>query len=175
MYTHNQSVTHFNDILSKGVVVVGIDDIYTDNNGHEVFAYIYDGVICERVKYMSGYTPYTTIFVDASHEQIIDAGFAYAHNNKNMSLSNMRNLFESVVILKGSKKARNNVPLNVLGWDESYYSNYHRRTVPARVFVYDKETDERVWVSYNCVNRIVRTEFPVWYERAVKLQKSMLE
>lgn len=163
MYTHNNAVSHFNDNLADGVVVVALDEIYTDNNGPETYAYIFDGVTCERVKYLSGYTQhYTSIDINASDEQIRQAGIAYAHNNPKQSLSDMRNLYNSIVILKRSRKARNGVPLNVVNWHESYYDNRFKRHVPAEVLVHDNETGERVWVSYNCVKEIVRTDYPSW-------------
>lgn len=163
MYTYNNAVSHFNDNLAEGVVVVALDETYTDNNGPETYAFIFDGTVCERVKYLSGYTQhYTSIDINASEEQIKQAGIAYAHNNHKMSLSDMRNLYNSVVILKRSRKARNGVPLNVVNWTEAGYDNRYNRPVPAKVLVEDVETGERIWVSHSCVDKIVRTDYPVW-------------
>lgn len=163
MYTHNQAVSHFNDNLAQGVVVVAVVETYTDNNGPEDYAVIFDGTNCERVKYLSGYTQhYTSIDINASEQQVIDAGIAYAHNNPHMSVNDMRNLYNSVVILKRSRKARNGVPLNVVNWSEAGYDNRYNRPVPAKVLVEDVETGERIWVSHSCVDKIVRTDYPTW-------------
>lgn len=163
MYTYNNAVSHFNDNLAEGVVVVALDETYTDNNGPETYAFIFDGTVCERVKYLSGYTQhYTSIDINASEEQIKQAGIAYAHNNPKQSLADMRNLYNSVVILKRSRKARNGVPLQVVNWQEEQYDNRYKQNIPAKVLVEDTETGERVWVSYGCVHKIVRTDFPSW-------------
>lgn len=163
MYTHSSSISHFNDALSKGVVVVALNETYTDNNGPETYAIIWDGEKCDSVKYLSGYTQhYTSINIDASESQIIEAGIAYAHDNPYMSLTNMKHLYNSVVILKGSRKARNGVELNVVNWQEEQFDHKYKQYISAKVLVEDPETEERVWVSYNCVTRIVRTDYPSW-------------
>ena len=147
MYTHNQAVSHFNDNLADGVVVVAVEETYTDNNGPEDYAYIFDGTVCERVKYLSGYTQhYTSIDINASEEQIKQAGIAYAHNNPKQSLTDMRNLYNSIVILKRSRKARNGVPLQVVNWQEEQYNHKYKQDLVAKVLVKDTERGECVWV-----------------------------
>ena len=163
----------FNNDLPMGSVVVGIHDRYSDNNGHYRDAVVWDGKEVKQVTYFSGNHSYADndAVINASDAEIIEAGEWYIKNEKSSFRSRKSGhstYLGCVVSLKGSRKARNRVPLLVTNYEDGYYCNRYNNQVASKIFVWDDELDSGVWVGSSCVNEVIECEKPSWYERVLK-------
>ena len=163
----------FNDDLPLGSVIVGINDRYSDNNGHYRDAVIWNGKEVIEQTYFSGNHSYNEndAVIDASNAEIIEAGEWYVNNIKSSFRSRKsghETFLGCVVTLKGSRKARNRVPVLVTNYEDGYYSNRYQNKVNDKIFVWDVELDSGTWVSASCVNEIIECDKPSWYERVLK-------
>lgn len=165
-------MNRFNDSLD-GAVVVGIDDCWSENNGHYRKAIIWNGEEVSEQVYFSGNHEYNIgdAVINASDAEILEAGDWFVKNSKKCfrSRSSGENTFLNCVVeLKGSRKARNKFPMMVTDFEDSYYCNRYNNKVASKIFVWDIELEKGCWVGTSCVNKIVECEKPSWYERVLK-------
>lgn len=165
-------MNRFNDSL-VGSVVVGIDDCWSENNGHYRKAIIWNGEEVSEQVYFSGNHKYNIddAVVNASDEQVKEAGEWFVKNNAKSFRSRnsgQETYLNCVVELKGSRKARNRVPMLVTNFEDGYYSNRFNNKVSSKIFVWDIELDEGTWVGTSCVNKVLECEKPSWYEKVLK-------
>ncbi|MDK9793711.1 hypothetical protein [Vibrio sp. D431a] len=147
-----------NDFLLDGEVVVGIDEKYNSNDGAYSIAYVWSGKEVRVVNYANGYNnrSWRDAEVNATPEQIKAAGDWCELDTD----SRITSLLGCTVVLGGSRKAPNKVPLKVFDFQDGYFDEQYRHHVAAKVLV---ETENgRVWVGESCVKEVVKHPRPFW-------------
>jgi hypothetical protein len=165
----NKGVTEmakFNKSLKSGVVVIAVSHKYDDNNGAYSVATIWDGNQLSEVNYAIGYNggSYDDAVVDATPEQIAVAAKHYIDECKSTGTDCQGNttFVGCVVTLARSRKAPNRVPLKVVEYSEACYDAYYNTHRGAEILVQGLEEYSPVWVSINCVSKVITGQAPWW-------------
>lgn len=152
----------FNKSLDKNTVVFGITDHFNDNDGHHQYAYTFntDTNEVKKVLFISGYTKYNKIIIDATDEQKEIAKDIYLRQNTDVY--SLKDYIGSTVVLKRSRKAKNGIELKVIDAKEGGYNSRFNNYQPDLLLV-ECSLNGLVWVSVNCA-AVVKADTLDWID-----------
>lgn len=152
----------FNKSLDANAVVFGITDHFNDNDGHHQYAYTFNTVTLEteKVLFISGYTKYTEVIIDATDEQKEIARDLYSRQYT--KIYSLKDYLGSTVVLKRSRKAKNGIELKVNDIREGGYNRRYNNYEPDMLLV-ECPVNGLVWVSASCAT-VVKADSLHWID-----------
>ena len=152
----------FNKSLDKDTVVFGVTDHFNDNDGHHQYAYTFNTVNNEvkKVLFVSGYTKYNKVVINATDEQKEIAKELYLRQNT--SVYSLKDYIGSTVVLKRSRKAKNGIELKVLDVKEGGYNSRYN-SYNADMLLVDCPVNGLSWVSVSCAT-VVKADALQWID-----------
>ena len=155
-------------MTTSNKVCIAVSDEYDNSMGAYLINYFFD-IDTKEITTTGGiYSDAPRAKIDASRDQIIEAG---KHYMESLEESHNYNKYAGcytyvgcVVTLKRARKAPNKTPLKVTAFHDGYYDSYYNNRVQPRVDVL-LDDGTTATVSINCVNDVVKgiKETPFWY------------
>ena len=164
-------MSNLDQVVANGGVLIAVDERYNNNDGATEIAIVWTGSGCVYFKNNGYETQFVAGSIPPASEEQLEAAKAYEIANT-PETNNFQKYYYAgagadtyigcTVLLKRSRKAPNNTPLDVVDFEPESYNEYYNRRNPERIAVLVEGS--KVWVSTGCIKETVKgvKKLPFW-------------
>ena len=134
-------------------VLVGFSGCFCESNGSYDEYILWNGETVEKICCFE--RDMIPVCEKATREQKAQAALWFINNSLSWPYAHVK-LIGYTVKLKGSRKVKNGLPVVITDYREGHYDSYHRQHVTEKVKINDQ------WISFSCINEIVKACAPWW-------------